>query len=827
MAGLCALLVWAAGATAATEYYALLIRKAQPPDFVLMEKVKLNGKDELYRLVKEGRISEREYKALPRMALGDVRRMRVKPDALEVSAQNQAVLLALPQNVKSFGTGPLETRTMIRDAVLAGRPAGGKGSLALSLQAGWVVYIFATRPGDDSIAFALAEVENSEDGWKRFLARFGGSPHAAVAREQLGTTYVGRAQAALARYREALEKRTRGYANLGEARQWLDQARAVNYQGPSASAVENEITRYESDVAERLRQARSLAEGAKFDEAEELLKPLSHFRQEFPQLARELDAVQELRARHHLDEARRHLSLAEFDAAEGQLDAAAKIRNLPEIADLRRDVAEQRVSYARQKEIEAGMSQAQQAIAQGDLGRAFELLWPVAAKFGDEPKLQENFAALRSTYGQDLLTRVPQIESLHTPIRGSADEEILLRMQGHLTRLTQVEASPTLTVLRDGLSQHLSDYYRQRAKELTERGGEALAALAFAFLHQARYFALDKAEIADYSPTREQVEEKLRVGVALNFRDQTPEAGGGYLLTELSTAVGEAIQKGGFPHVYLFETGRTVPTRASLEFVVEITGVGVSDNAETEPVNSEYSAGMRQVPNPEWRTAKEAYDQTLDRYEEIRTRIERRTRQGRYPKREREADEQALFQADVARQAAKKKQDALEAFIAQEDVRPYEFSRRKITRSGFIRLAYRWINLLTGVREAQDTLEEREPGEGIEITGVQPADKRGHRNQPAALPEAAALRGRVLRKIQEQLTARALAHLKTFIDRDFERARQEAERGNPENAAEHYLRFLYNIRANDDRRAAAFDFLRQQFRLVALGEWLGVKGETP
>jgi hypothetical protein len=62
----------------------------------------------------------------------------------------------------------------------------------------------------------------------------------------------------------------------------------------------------------------------------------------------------------------------------------------------------------------------------------------------------------------------------------------------------------------------------------------------------------------------------------------------------------------------------------------------------------------------------------------------------------------------------------------------------------------------------------------VEVSGVHPADKKGHRNQPASLPEAAALRGLVLRKLQDKLAALAREHLKTFIERDFERAQQEA-----------------------------------------------------
>jgi hypothetical protein len=238
---------------------------------------------------------------------------------------------------------------------------------------------------------------------------------------------------------------------------------------------------------------------------------------------------------------------------------------------------------------------------------------------------------------------------------------------------------------------------------------------------------------------------------------------------------------------------------------------------------SEYSTGPRLVPNPEWRKAKEEYGRAVDHYEEVVARIDRNRRQKKYSEKQQQADQQALANADRARRKAEKSLDEVPDYIEQEDVRPYEFVRRTITRTGEIRLGYRWVNAQTGEREVQELLSAKEPVQGVEISGVYPSDKNGHTNQSADLLNSVELRGRLVRKVQDELARRAIDYLKSFIERELDHASQEADRGNHEFAAEHYLRFLFNSLPDDPRRPTAVDYLERQFQLVTLDDWLSVQ----
>lgn len=817
-------LVSATAASASTNYHALLIRSLEPLDHLLVENFKLNGKDTLYRLPHVAPLTKKQYQSLPVLRFADVFSLRVVAGCLEVRTRGQAeeLVLALPQNFKPWPREPAAPAAITQGSHLSGRVVPTRQAISYPLKEGWVIYLFLARPSEDTLAFSLAEAQNTQQSWENFLERFPTSSHAPAARESLTATYLARFHQVLNRFQEALRERKPGFAHLAEARQWFERVRSLNVRTPAVADAETALTQLETDIANRLRQARLQAENADFTAAQQTLEPLRHFRDEFPELAAELDAIRRLAAQHHITQARQRLAKAQFDEAVRELDTAASYEPLDEIRALRGEIELQRAAYLRQQEIRQASERAQQATARNDYAEAFDILAPLALRYPEERELQENFASLQRLYSSALLAEVVEVEKLHTPIQGPADEEVLLRLQGRLARLSEFDTATELAVWRDRLSTYLADYYHQRANKIAEANKEVLSPLAFAFLQQAYHFALDKSALSEFADWRARIEDQMRIGVALNFRDLTPEAAGQYLLAELSAYLSSAIQQSGLPHVQLLEVSRGELPRPVLEFTVQLLRVSVRDSAEPQPGASQYSAGFRQIPNPRWHEAKAAYDGAVESYEQVRARVEQNRRKKKYPKQEQQADAAALARAEAGLKEAKAALDAVPAFVEEEDVRPYEFTRRKLVRTAEIRLTYRWVNVLTGVQEVQQLLETKESAEGVEVTGVHAADKQGHRNESANLPDAETLRSAALRKIQKQLAEQALSDLKAYIGRDFERAQLKASRNEHESAAEDYLRFLFNSAPDDPRRQQALEYLERQFQLVTLGDWLAV-----
>ncbi|MBI4461981.1 MAG: hypothetical protein HY653_03655 [Acidobacteria bacterium] len=787
---------------------------------MLLEAVRLNGKEFLYRLARDAALTKSQYEKLASLPFAEVYFFRVANGRLSVRTRLRNELLALPATHKNWPRGSLDPAAVGRGSILSGREVANRRPFSARLQEGWIVYLFPARPGEDAVAFALAETQNSQAAWEGFLERFAASAQAAAARQALADIYLGQMRATLERFQAGLRDKTRGYSHLGEARQWFDRARALNLNTAAVAEAEAALAKAEAETTGRLRQARQLAEQADFIAAQQALDPILHFREEFPELAAELEAIRQLAAQHHLAQARTRLAQNQFDLAQQELATAAAYEPLDEIPPLREQIELQRAAYLRQQEIRADQARVQQAIARNDYATAFDLLAPLARRYPGEAKLQESFRTLQRLYRSALLAEAVKVEKLHAPIRGPADEEMLLKLHGRLASLAEFDASTELAVWRDRLGTYLADHYRQRARTLAPSTSPELSPLAFAFLQQAYHFALNKAELTQLSDWRERLEREQGIRVALNFRDLTPEAGGQYLLAELSAGVSAAIQKSSLPHVKILEAGRSDTLTPTLEFIVELLHASVRDEAEPETLKSEYSAGFRQVPNPAWRDAKATYDRSVESFEQVRAQVEQNRRKKKYSEQERRADDQALARAQAELKQAKEALDAQPAFIEQEDIRPYEFTRRTVTRTAQMRLSYRWVHTRTGVREVQQILEEREPARDVEVTGINAGDKHGHRNQPPNLPDAETMRGRVLRKVQERLAELAVSYLKAFIGRDFEQAQQKAARRESQAAAEDYLRFLYNSPADDPRRQQALEFLQREFRLVALGGWL-------
>lgn len=816
---LLALLLAAASTEASSDYYAQVIRSIQPLDQLVLEKFLINGTDVLGRLAGGPQLSKSQYNDLPRLSLSEVYSIRVANGRLLVRTRAGEEVVAVPRNFKPWPPMPADATGITHGSNLTGRVSGTGQKLSMPLADGLVIYVYTARPGDDSMAFALVEIKNTQEAWESFLKRFPASSHVPAARQSLAAIYLSQANQARARFEKALVEKKPGYRALSEAREWFERVRALNVQTPAVTEFEASLGKLEGSIAERLQQARLQAENHDFAGATQTLDPIVHFADEFPKLAATLEDIRQLAANYHRDQARQRLAQKQFEEAVREVDQAATYKQLPELAALRQEIETARAAFEHQQEIEKATARAQEAVGRGNLAEAVETLLPLVERYPNEAELRNNFSSVLQNYRGTLLSEVVEIEKLHTPARGPADQDVLLKYQQQLTRLAQFDSSAEVSVWRDRLNSHLAEYYHQQALKLAERNTASLSPLAFALLLQAYQFALNKSEITEFGQWQERLERELRIRVALDFRDLTPTAGGQYLLAEMLTQIGSAIQGSGLPNVEILEARRAESVPHTIDFVVELLQSTVRDEPKEEPVTSEYSAGMRQVPNPAWRDGKVTYDKAQDRYEQLRARIAER-RKRKYAKKQQDADAAELARAEAELKTAKDRLDGIPAFVEQEDLRSYEFVRRTITRTAEMRLSYRWVNALTGVREVQQLLEDRDSAQAVEVTGVQPADKRGNRNQPVNLPDAESLRGRLLRKIEQQLADRGLTYLKSFIERDFDRARQKVERSESEAAAEDYLRFLFNSAPDDARRAEALEYLLRQFRLVGLADWL-------
>jgi hypothetical protein len=87
--------VWTA---ARSDSYAVLLRSAEPEDYLLLYGVEINGTDELRELVRNGPVTQTQYKRLRRVSFSELRSVRIEDGPLKVQRRNGAGVLALPDN---------------------------------------------------------------------------------------------------------------------------------------------------------------------------------------------------------------------------------------------------------------------------------------------------------------------------------------------------------------------------------------------------------------------------------------------------------------------------------------------------------------------------------------------------------------------------------------------------------------------------------------------------------------------------------------------------------------------------------------------------------
>jgi hypothetical protein len=564
-------------------------------------------------------------------------------------------------------------------------------------------------------------------------------------------------------------------------------------------------------------------EASEFTQAVETFAPIEHFRAEFPDLETELNTIRDAATAHYLRQAETLNNQEKFDEALEQVKLAETWKADDAIPVMRNKIAANRTAYEQRQEINDALEATNAAMRENNFLSAFTALRPVAHRYPADKDLQERFLAVQQTLRTDLLNRSEEIEATYTPLKPGdvAGETQVLNHYRGLAGLAELNRNDAdLLFRRDIMGDYLATYYHQRAKRMVTSEETEPSALAYAFLHQAYTLALDgtKGTIEELPRWQPQVENNLRLRLDLTVQDSTPELNALAVASQLRRLIGIGMQKADLPHLEILgarRDGSPPPGGNVLELKLDLSRSSVRDASQTEPVPSEYGAGSRQILNPEWQQAKTAHDNATDKYDQLRAQPTQRMK-----KQEREAHQRALREALSAVNTAKQTLDNTPVYAQEEDIRSYQFSRNKITRTAVIELTYQWIS--EGVVLETDIVRQQESAEGMETTGVERDDKNGHRNQAANLPDDATMRGRVLRALQDLLSEKFIAYLDTFIAQDQARARQLAQQNSPMRAAEYYFRYLFNSRPTDPRRREAIEFLEKQFNLVTLDHWLAL-----
>ena len=823
--GLLSLLLAHSGAAAGITVYALVIFPESDNEPMVLTDLKIGGKGALRTFGERAApptLLRRDYARMQKIALFEFRRILFVDGVIVGEALSGEQHALLPEGIKAWPRSAATTARipeLLRDIRFTGKRLGIKKKHAGRFREGMVIYFYPASPRPDEIAFAQVELDGTRAAHQRFLENYPESPHVIDARAVLSGDLGDEVLAVLDEYEKAWKNKTTGYANLDKARELIRRLEVMGAGDPKVAEARTRLKQYDEEIEHIREHARTALERNEFTEALRILAPAEHFRPELPALDEETTAIRRAAFQYFLVRGDHFSIEAKFDAARTAADRAEKWGNTAELAELRAKIVTREEEYKRRRELERSAATANTAVRRGDYLTALKLLNSLVAANPGNTDLQERRSFARRKLRGELLTQAPSIEQTYTPIKQGnlAGEKAVLEFYLGLAVLAAADTSDAEAVYwRDTIRDYLAEYYLGRAYALTPTVNILPSGLAYAFLQQAYTLTpvSGRPDIKEMPAWRRQVEGRLGLQLKLNIQDATSQRTARAAARQLRGLLTSKLQQGGMPNLrILAENAR--PSDDALELHVDIMRTSVQDAKQTEIIASERTEGSRQVLNSEWERAKVSYDESVIEYEKLRA-----GRKKKMNKRKKEEHEAASDAALSRMNDARKILDETPTYSQENDIRPYSISRNTVTRTISVGIAYRWVK--DGIILETKTASHDESATGVEIIGADPADRNGHTNQQAALPSIPDLLGRAITAMHEPLAAEFAIDLAEQISNDYEQARRFASRSNSIQAADHFLRYLYNSPTSDPRRKEAIEYLEKEFNLLTLDSWLVV-----
>ena len=820
---LLSLLFFQAGVAAGATIYALVILPEAGSEPLILTGLKINGKDAVLTFGDRPApptLLKRDYATMQKISLADFKRILFTDGILTGETASGDRHVILPQNIKAW---PKNAATAARlpellgHVLLAGKFPRVKRKHNGRLRPGTVIYFYPAEPRPDEIAFAHTELDGTRAAYQRFLEAHPQSPHVVDARGVLSGELGIEALAALDEYEKALRDRSAGYTNLDKARERIRRLETLGPGDPKLARAKTRLKKYEDEIKRIRAEARTALEANQFTKAVTALEPIEHFQTEFPALHEEITAIRQAAFRYFMIRGD-HFSLeAKFTEARTAADRAEKWGSSAELAELRENITAREKEHERRRAFGRTVATANNAVRSGDYLTALKLLNDAVKANPADAGLRDQRDFARQKLRGQLITRAPEIERTHTPIKQGnlAGEKTVLELSMGMTVLAEADTTDAEAIYwRDTIRDYLAEYYLGRARALVPTKNIAPSPLAYAFLQQAYYLTpvSGRPAIREMASWRPQVEGDLSLRLMLKVQDSTPELVARSAARQLRGLLANKLQQSGMPNLKVFaENAR--PNGDVLELRIDITRASAQDSKQSETIASEYIAGSRQSLNPEWERAKLAYDAAVIDYEKLRTAGSKKMN-----KRKRQEHDAAIAIALGQMNESRKVLDGTQTYIQDDDIRPYSIARNTVTRTVVVEIAYRWIR--DGIILETRTAIHEESAEGAEIVGANPADRNGHRDQSASLPSVSDLIGRAVTAMHVPMAAEFALDIAAQISDNYEQGRRLASRSNSIQAAEHFIRYLYNSPKSDPRRKEAVAYLEKEFNLLTLDTWL-------
>ena len=835
--------------------------------YVQLTGVMLNGKTELRVCDQVARFDKVSYKNFPRVPLTVASSLQRGLDGVLTLTVNGKPVCVIPSNLKFDSKAEFTPAEGAENISLQGTVVGSSG-----IDAGipdfkpGVQVIFVPAPDAELADFLRAQRAKTVEAWEDFLTRHPSSSRAADARNAIAGLHENAAEAAFAEYQQsngqnlatlrqaalqlqaaheassgyepsvklmeafgrevdrllqtdrerleafetALRDHKAGYSQLAAARVHVEQLLTVRPHYPALLNLHRNIGSEERKLESAVLNADSLASSGRYDDAVNALGPYRCFSSEIPRI----DAILRAAYKYHFDRGQRMAAGQEWEAAIIEFRSAAAIRPDNKEANAALENANFQLTAQRnQEQVRLALEKSNEYVRKNQFVEAYEVL----ADLPDDQRalVRSQLSALARNYVGAATRRAQLLQEVHLPIRGRADEDAVRQAYALLNRVSSLNGDPAATLKRDFLSSKISSYYLDEANQYLQKPSGSGAGIGCLYLKQAQRYAMTnvdavKDQMAKYAAL---CRRRAGLSVGIVLRDQTSRADNPGFADELADAIANGLESSG-AGVEVVRKPSDVGDAMQPNFMIvgEVLDHRVVKSVNVEAPQSKYRAATHETKNPGWVQTNNDY---VSAQQELAT-AQRALAdaQSQHKKKDviaaaNDALEQAHKHADELRhQLETTDQNRVEAIVE-----PYHYTKKTIDLSASIQVALRVTDRAGDVIGDPVDVSKSNHKTAVVLQDVKPEDTEGITNQGVEPNEAQYLTDLEV-AIRDQVVAAVRAKAADLPSKFLQEARNHAQRGDLDGAAEQYILYLNSTPETAPDRDEAAKFLAERFNVA-------------
>ena len=832
--------------------------------YVQLTGVTLNGKTELRVCDQVASFDKTTYKNFPRMPLMGASSLQRGQDRVLTLTVDGKPVCVVPSNLKFDSKAEFTPAEASENILLQGTVVGSSGiDTGIPEFKPGVQVIFVPAPDAELADFLRGQRENTVEGWEDFLTHHPTSSRATDARHAIAGLHEKAAEVAFAEYEQsngqnlsmlrqtalqlqaaheassgyepsmklmeaiarevdrllqadrdrlenfetALRDHKPGYGQLAAARVHVEQLLSVRPHYPALLNVRRDIATEERKLEVAVLNAEGLATSGRYDDAINALGPYRCFSSEIPRI----DVILRAAYKFHFDRGQRMVAGQDWGPAIIDFRSAAAIRPDSKEANAALENANfQMTAQRNQEQARLALEKSNEYVRKNQFVEAYEVL----AELPDDQRALVNsqLSALARSYVGAATRRAQSLQEVHLPIKGRADEDAVRQAYALLNRVSSLNGDPATTLKRDFLSSKISLYYLDEADQYLQKPSGSGAGIGCLYLKQAQRYAITnvdavKDQLAKYSAL---CRRRAGLSVGIVLRDQTSRAENPGFADQLADAIANGLESSG-AGVEVVRKPSDVGEAMQPNFMIvgEVLDHRVVRSANVEAPQSKYRAATHETRNPGWVQTNNDY---ASAQQELAT-AQRALADAQSQHKKKDviaAANDALGQAQKHVDELRHKLETTDQNRVEAIVEPYHYTKKTIDLSASIQVALRVTDRAGDVIGDAVDLHKGNHKTAVVLQDVKPEDTEGITNQGVEPNEAQYLTDLEV-EIRDLVVAAARAKAADLPSKFLQEARNHAQRGDLDGAAEQYILYLNSTPETAPDRDEAAKFLAERF----------------